>query len=96
MKKLKLKYLLIGIFCIVIFVIVWNFTAYRDIKYIKSHASYHIRERRFREVKCNYYRGNPITGGAVFFHGSIYEGIYQIKVVEWKGNIEIRKIKRID
>lgn len=72
-------------------VILWNFTAYRDIEKLKQKAPEHLKELSFEVIGYNGYNGNFTYGGSVFYLAKTKETpniVYEIEVVEWRGEIQ--------
>jgi hypothetical protein len=85
-----LKWILGIVAFIVITIIIWNKTAYRDINELKINAPAFIEERGFKITSYDGYCGGWIHGGTVGYHARDKEGyLYYMDIKEWRGEYHL-------
>lgn len=88
MRKLKIISIVTGI--ITGIVLIWNFTAYRDIDMLKQKSPKFLEERGFKIVSYDGYEGDPFMGGFTWYQVVDENGFrYILAVGEWRGDLMI-------
>jgi len=87
-----MKAIIISTLAVIILVVVsWNITAYRDVEYIKENAPNYLESLGYTVLGSDGFTGGYLYGGSVFFQTKRIDTpnlIYSIQVVEWRGELQ--------
>ena len=76
---------------ILLFILLWNTTAYRDVDKLKEQAPTHLEELGFDVIGYNGYTGDFTYGGSTYYLVKREEQptiLYEVAVAEWRGEIQ--------
>jgi len=75
---------------VILVLILWNSTAYRDIEYLKSESSSFLEDRGFTVVSYDGYCGEPFHGGFTYYQvRDKNDYLYSLAIGSWRGDIMI-------
>lgn len=79
---------------IIILIIGWNLTAYRDVKQLKKEAPEYLESLGYKIIAVEGYTGDPIQGGMVYYVIKDTAGyIFQAGIASWMGELMIYNLK---
>lgn len=79
---------------IICMIIVWNTTAYRDVKFLEVEAPGFIVERGFGIISYDGYAGSMYHGGFVWYKvRDKNDYLYEMAIGEWRGELMLYNTK---
>ena len=85
-----MKNIIITISALVLIIITWNVTAYRDVDMLKSIAPKYINNMGMTIVNYDGYEGSAVHGGFVWYKATDAEGyLYEFCIGDWRGEVMV-------